>query len=93
MAYFVICYDIADDKRRERVVKLLEDTGGVRVQYSIFELRLPKAKLRRLLTKLGTIISSREDSLITYELCATCQTKIVRQGQGSVPQDEPVIVA
>ncbi len=93
MAYFVICYDIADDKRREQVVKLLGDTGGVRVQYSVFELRLAKGKLRRLLTKLERLIFPREDSLIIYELCVTCQTKTIRKPDRRVGGEESVVVA
>ena len=92
MAYFIICYDIADDKRRERVVKLLGDTGGVRVQYSVFEMRLAKGDLRQLMDDLEAIISKPKDSLILYELCATCQDKPIRYGRDNELSDETVVV-
>ena len=39
----LICYDIEDDKVRARLVKLLE-AYGVRIQYSVFEFNLSKAR-------------------------------------------------
>jgi CRISPR-associated protein Cas2 len=32
----VVCYDVVDDRRRNRIFKLLKDYGR-RVQYSVFE--------------------------------------------------------
>ncbi len=36
MTRFVVCYDIADDKRRQRVSQIL-DAYGDRIQGSVFE--------------------------------------------------------
>lgn len=36
MLFYVICYDIPDDKRRKKISDLLEVYGS-RVQYSVFE--------------------------------------------------------
>jgi CRISPR-associated protein Cas2 len=34
--FYLVSYDIPDDRRRTRLAKLLKDYGG-RVQYSVFE--------------------------------------------------------
>jgi len=39
---YIIAYDIADNKRRLRVVKTLE-SWGYRIQESVFQLRLDRA--------------------------------------------------
>lgn len=93
MANFVICYDIVEDKQRNQVVTLLQDMGGVRVQYSVFELRLAQNKMRELLEKLAALISSKQDSIIAYELCTACQSKTVRQGRRyAIPEESVVTV-
>ena len=42
MSTYLICYDIADDRDRTRVARLLERYGE-RVQYSVFEVHLGHA--------------------------------------------------
>jgi CRISPR-associated protein Cas2 len=34
----VICYDISNDKLRTHFAKMLEKNGGIRLQYSVFEI-------------------------------------------------------
>lgn len=36
MLFYLICYDIPDDKRRKKIADILEGYGS-RVQYSVFE--------------------------------------------------------
>ncbi len=36
MPYLVVFYDISDDKRRQRVARLLQSLGLIRVQRSVF---------------------------------------------------------
>lgn len=60
----LIIYDIRNDKRRRKTVKLLE-SFGIRVQYSAFECSLTASALDHITTKLKTILST-EDSLRIY---------------------------
>ncbi len=92
MAYFIICYDISDDKTRNQIVKTLQDTGGKRVQYSVFELKIAKNKLTPLLKQLRTLLADKHDSIIVYELCRTCRSKASYSGHRKKPPDETVIV-
>jgi CRISPR-associated protein Cas2 len=72
--FVVICYDIPDDKRRNRVGKLLEGYGE-RVQKSVFECDL-KPDFLTLLKKRLTKIVKEEDTLRYYYLCTQCLTKV-----------------
>jgi len=81
----MVCYDVADDRRRRRVEKALLGLGR-RVQYSVFEclLNYPEARLQ-----LGAIAGELDkdtDSLRAYPLCAWCAEEVSVLG-GTPRQD------
>lgn len=81
----LLAYDIADDKRRRKVVKELEGSAR-RVQHSVFETSLPEGQLRRLVRKTAGLLSQEDgDSLLVYRLCAGCAKR--REGFGRQPED------
>lgn len=86
--FYIVTYDIPDDRRRTRVAKILEDYGD-RVQYSVFELLLdgPQrlASLRRRLLK---TINPEADSVRIYFLCASCRPRAEIMGLG-IPTENP----
>jgi len=57
--FLVVAYDIVSDKRRNRLVKLLKDYAGERVNFSVFECRIKKKRYARLKTKINEIINIR----------------------------------
>ena len=61
--FIVVAYDVSDDRRRNRVVKLLEKVG-VRVNYSVFECLLTDAQYEKLRNDIGGKIKPREDTVI-----------------------------
>lgn len=65
--FWVICYDIPDDKRRRKIQKILEGYGR-RVQYSVFECEISNAKLERLHKQLRRVINEQEDDIRFYPL-------------------------
>ena len=70
---YAIAYDIADDKRRVRLAKMLEDFGD-RVQYSLFEAVLHKSdELAELERRIWAVIDPEEDSVRIYALCRQCE--------------------
>lgn len=85
--YVVVSYDIADDRRRTRVSKVLKDYG-TRVQYSVFECRLNGSQLQGLLLKLAGLINHQEDSINYYFLCGACVRRVIRDGRAFYPSDE-----
>ena len=65
--YWIVCYDIPDDKRRTKVHKLLKGYGR-RAQYSIFECEITLDKLKRLEKQLQRLINEQEDDVRIYPL-------------------------
>lgn len=77
--FYVICYDIVNDKRRRRIVKYLE-SYGVRIQYSVFESELNKNQLGKLIKGLKKEMDKKNDSIRIYALCAECRKQIMSIG-------------
>ena len=82
----VVSYDIADDKRRAKVMKTLEGYGQ-RVQYSVFECDLRPADLARLEAKLRAIIEDESDDVRFYLLCEACVGKVRTLGRASIHRE------
>jgi len=76
--FCVIAYDVADDKRRNRIVKVLEKYG-VRVNYSVFECMFTESQYLKTQQALKSKMDDKEDTIIYYQICVNCFTKIVRQ--------------
>lgn len=82
MEYYVIVYDIIDDKRRNRIFKILKDYA-THVQYSVFEAQIHPNALVELKYKLWSAMNAKEDSIFFYRQCASCQGKVDRMGISS----------
>jgi CRISPR-associated protein Cas2 len=67
MMFWVISYDVPNDRRRRQVAKILEGYGE-RVQYSVFECDLDEAKTTRLEIQLLRQIDEKEDDIRFYPL-------------------------
>ena len=89
--FLVVSYDIADDRRRSRVAKLMEYFGR-RVQYSVFDCILDEGKLQKLKRGLLKVIDPKEDSIRVYRLCQRDRESIEVIGRGTVREDEDVVV-
>ena len=79
MLKYIVCYDIAHNRRRHRVSKLLEGYGN-RIHESVFECELNARKLsimRRTLKKHLCVIN---DKLRIYPLCERDRPDIVHFG-------------
>jgi CRISPR-associated protein Cas2 len=76
--FIVVAYDIADDRRRSHVVKILEKVG-VRVNYSVFECMVTDSQLNELQVKIGREMNEKEDQVVYYTICLNCYTKIIYQ--------------
>ncbi|HDP25159.1 MAG TPA: CRISPR-associated endonuclease Cas2 [Deltaproteobacteria bacterium] len=79
-------YDIADETRLAHVAKIIVDYG-VRVQQSVFELKVTLVKLEELHAKINEVIDIREDSVRYYLMCAKDWQK--RQNIGPNRYGEP----
>ncbi|MBA4537821.1 CRISPR-associated endonuclease Cas2 [Bacillus aquiflavi] len=74
----IVTYDIGNDKRRNKIFKLLKDYGQW-VQYSVFELEIDNVKWIELEFALNSIIT-KEDSLCVYPLCQSCTKRVYYAG-------------
>ncbi len=84
--FVVISYDIPDDKRRNKVCKLLEN-HGTHIQESVFEFNLSPKERDRLRTRLERIIKTPEDNVRVYYLCEACVAGIQVLGAKPVTKD------
>lgn len=76
MSLYVISYDIAKDKTRTKVAKLLENYG-VRMQYSVFECDLDDKRFNELFSEIKKMdINANIDSIRFYKLCKNCEKGI-----------------
>ena len=66
-ATFLVCYDIADDKRLRQVFKTCRNYGD-HLQYSVFECDLNPMEKLRLESELTDIIDHDEDQVLFVSL-------------------------
>ena len=83
--FYVVCFDISDDRTRYRVVKVLKGYG-YRVQKSVFECpRLTERQLLTLMDRLGRLIDMTTDTVRFYRQCRGCLTDFEHIGVGQPP--------
>ena len=88
--FYVVSYDISDDKKRNKVAKILFDFGK-RVQYSVFECILEDKHLKKMVSRLKKAVS-QEDSVRIYPLCMKCKSSATVMGGGDITKDESVYI-
>lgn len=76
---YIICYDIANTKRRVKTSLVLEKFG-IRVQESVFEATMPIAVKQRLI-KLISKITTIKDTVRIYPICKDCYSKTLEIGE------------
>ena len=91
MLRLIICFDVTDDKRRSRAVKVLE-TYGHRLQYSVFEVRVSEKSLVHLEAALDAELDYSEDRLMMIRLCSDCGRLLIMKGEPCSAFDDDLIV-
>lgn len=87
--FYLVCFDIVDDRARQRVAKALK-AYGQRVQKSVFECpRLTEEKYLKMKNQLEDLIDQSEDSIRYYPLCKGCVKNVEHTGIGEDPKAEP----
>ncbi|MHC5611164.1 MAG: CRISPR-associated endonuclease Cas2 [Nostoc sp.] len=77
--FYLVCYDIVSDTRRNKVAKLLE-AYGLRVQKSVFECVLDENQYTTLSKYLVRLVNKREDQVRFYPMSAHTRCKIAVLG-------------
>ena len=87
--FYLVCFDISDDRIRYRAVKVLKE-NGVRVQKSVFECAtLTEEQFLKLKRRLDDLIDHTQDTVRYYYLCRQCLPKVEFTGTG----ERPIVVA
>ena len=73
--FVAVAYDVADDRRRAEVARILADFG-TRVQRSVFECSLSATEAAALEARLRRTIRPPLDLLRIYRLCTTCRDRV-----------------
>ena len=89
--FYVISYDIPDNRRRNQLAKVLKGFG-TRVQYSVFEAHLNRTQYEDLKRAVAHVIDSAEDSVRYYALCSACTPRIEVPARGEITSNPQTIV-
>lgn len=81
--FVIVSYDIVDDRRRARVLRLLRGYGA-HVQRSVFECELDERRLSEVFSALRDLIEPREDDVRCYLLDAAAVRRIRTLGVARV---------
>lgn len=86
--FYLVCFDIVEDRARYRVCKVLKDFG-VRVQKSVFECsNMDEEKFLRMRDRMEEFIDDSQDSVRYYRLCGGCVQAVEFAGIGGPPVAE-----
>lgn len=67
---YLVTYDVADDKRRAKIMRALEDHGD-RLQYSVFRCDLNARELLQLKRTLHELVHHTQDQALIVDLGGT----------------------
>ena len=78
--FVLVAYDIADNKRLQRIAKIMEDYGD-RVQYSVFEMEVDRSTFRQMRQRTENVLEEDEDGVKYFFLCERCAGRVEVLGQ------------
>lgn len=73
--FCVIAYDIADNKTRNKITKILKQYGTP-INLSVFECMTTEYQYNNLVKELNNIINVKTDRIVYYRICLNCYSKI-----------------
>jgi CRISPR-associated protein Cas2 len=77
---YIVCYDIADNRRRERLAGVLLDFGK-RVQESVFVADLDDELAARMKERVRGAIDPGWDKVHIFQCCRECSRKMEAMGE------------
>jgi CRISPR-associated protein Cas2 len=83
---YIVCYDIADDRRRDRVASTLLDYGP-RAQESVFVTNLDDELASKMETRLAKLVDETLDRVHIFALCGACSARTKVMGTAEVVKD------
>jgi len=83
---YIVCYDVSDDRRRQRLVDVLLDYG-TRVEESVFECSLEVPLAAGMIDRARGVVDTAEDKVLVYALCENCAQKALIIGPVERPNE------
>ena len=80
---YLVCYDITNPKRLQKVAKTLEEFG-IRIQKSFFQVETTKDKLDVMTRRILEIIKTKKDKFYIYQVCDKCINKAIKDGKKDI---------
>lgn len=84
---YLVCYDIADEGRRDRVATALQDFGR-RIQESVFLASLDSELADRMRSRIVRLLEQTEDVLHVFAICDACVARTEVYGRAEIPKDQ-----
>ena len=85
---YIVCYDIAEDRRREHAAAILLDFGH-RIQESVFVADLDEELAAKMRDRLKEAADHLVDRIHIFPTCAACTAKATAVGaSAALPKDE-----
>ncbi|MGC8764845.1 MAG: CRISPR-associated endonuclease Cas2 [Brevinematia bacterium] len=81
MKNWLIIYDISNEKRLQKIAKIMEGYG-TRVQKSVFEMIAEEKIIKKLMTEVKNIIDENEDFVVYFDICNEDWQKQIKYGRG-----------
>lgn len=81
----LVAYDVSDDHRRERIVRILLDYGQ-RIQESVFWLEAETELIDKMRHRLRSQIDEADDSLWIVPVCEACLRRLETLGIQNLPE-------
>jgi CRISPR-associated protein Cas2 len=88
---YVVCYDLSDDRRRDRMARVLLDYGK-RIQESVFAMNLDEELYDRMMVRVRREVDESWDRVHVFCLCKGCETRTVVIGQAELPRDPDFVI-
>jgi CRISPR-associated protein Cas2 len=88
---YLICYDVTEDRRRNRVADTLKDYGR-RIQFSVFIADLDEALSHRMMEAVRRVVDPEQDKIHVFPLCRACCARAEVMGLAETPKDEPYYI-
>ena len=73
--HIIVCYDVEKTKDRNKVIKVLENYGLTRVQYSVFMGSLTETRLLQMNVRLKRDFKKPSIRIMVIEVCKACMER------------------
>ncbi len=81
--FLLVAYDIAADRRRQKIAQVLEKYGS-RVNFSVFECLVSVTDSKKMVQEITGLMKAGKDTILVYTLCKPCVNKRLSLGSGPV---------